>query len=296
MPPAKVYPRSNSVSININPIYIAGLTAVGATVVGLLFWFVLRILRKRAARKREENMGAAFLSVRGVVRDKNTAKKHSGGLYAIPNTTFSRSHVDSSIIIPEKALVRRIEPANGEAFIQHSESVVRTFSPRPFSLATMVSSSSPEPLAGNETYQVGGSALSVENGRNRFSVLSNHSQGNTTGGKRKVQQLFNPVMPDELLISTPGEQLTLIQSYDDGWCLVGRDNSIFGSTAKSLFKQNPMTENNIELGVVPAWCFIKPVKGLRVERPLRSSSLGISVQLQGPGFSSRDEVISWSNF
>jgi hypothetical protein len=48
------------------------------------------------------------------------------------------------------------------------------------------------------------------------------------------------------------------------------------------------------LGVVPAWCFLKPVKGLRAERPVRSTSLGITVQMDaGPA---RDSLVSWSNF
>jgi len=55
-------------------------------------------------------------------------------------------------------------------------------------------------------------------------------------------------------------------------------------------------ESEVELGVVPAWCFLKPVKGLRAERPVRSTSLGITVQMDGPSFSSRDEILSWSNF
>jgi len=112
---------------------------------------------------------------------------------------------------------------------------------------------------------------------------------------RKVRQIFDPVLPDELLTRV-GEQLTLVQSFDDGWCVVGRENSSLVHTAKSLFKPTPVPENNVELGVVPAWCFLKPVKGLRAERPVRSTSLGITVNLDAPSCSSRNDLLSWSNF
>jgi hypothetical protein len=114
--------------------------------------------------------------------------------------------------------------------------------------------------------------------------------------------LFDPVLPDELLISHVGERLTVVQSFDDGWCVVGRESSPIikaAVAAKSLFRSGAgaaAAEPDVELGVVPAWCFLKPVKGLRAERPVRGTSLGITVQLEGSGFSSRHEVPSWSNF
>ena len=201
--------------------------------------------------------------------------------------------------MPEKAILRRSEQVDDLGFTQQSESIPRHPSPKPFSFAMAVASSTSEERNNGRISRFRDSLLSTASGQNRFSVSSsgsNNTQDPTTGSKRKVRQLFNPVLPDELLISTPGEQLTVIQSFDDGWCLVGKDHSTFMSAPKSLFKQDTTSDSNIELGVVPAWCFIKPLKGLRVERPVRSSSLGITVQLQGPGFSSRDEIISWSNF
>ena len=55
----------------------------------------------------------------------------------------------------------------------------------------------------------------------------------------------------------------VVNSFDDGWCIVGRD---------SVFKSG-----EVELGAIPAWCFMKPVQGLRAERPMRTSSLGVTV-------------------
>jgi hypothetical protein len=225
------------------------------------------------------------------------------GLYAIPNANFSPSRVGVSITMPEKAILRRSEQVDELGFRQQSESMPRHPSPKPFSFAmaaASAASSTSEQRGDKRISRFRDSLLSTTSGQNRFSVSSsgsNSTQGPTTGIRRKVRQLFSPVLPDELLISSPGEQVTLIQSFDDGWCLVGKEHGTFLSAPKSLFRQQGTTsDNDIELGVVPAWCFIKPVKGLRVERPVRSSSLGVTVQLQGPGFSSRDEVISWSNF
>ena len=148
-------------------------------------------------------------------------------------------------------------------------------------------------VVSRESFQARSSFMSSHS---RFSVMSGTSTISTTSGTtRKVRQLFEPVLPDELLPSL-GEQLTVVQSFDDGWCVVGRANSTFIHTAKSLFKPSSEPDQNIELGVVPAWCFLKPVKGLRAERPIRSTSLGVTINMDGPANTSRNELVSWSNF
>jgi len=133
----------------------------------------------------------------------------------------------------------------------------------------------------------GASFLSAFTGNSRASVISSRRMSTAStassafeGHKRKVRQLFNPALPDELVLSL-GERVTVVQSYDDGWCVIGRD---------SLIKPG-----DVEMGTCPAWCFIKPTKGLRAERPIRTSSLGVTVTLDGPGVP-RDNIISWSNF
>jgi len=123
------------------------------------------------------------------------------------------------------------------------------------------------------------SFLSIGSRSNRFSMASTISSSSQSG-RRKVQQLFDPVLPDEFVVSL-GERLSVMQSFDDGWCVVGR--------------QAMLNKDEIELGAVPAWCFLKPVKGLRAERPMRIGSLGITVQLDAPN-PGRDQVMSWSNF
>lgn len=93
---------------------------------------------------------------------------------------------------------------------------------------------------------------------------------------RKVRQVFGTTLPDELMIRT-GERLAVVQTFDDGWCIVGRDSRT--------------RAGDIELGAVPAWVFIEPVEGVRPERLIRTSSLGVTVTLDAPG----GPCFSWSN-
>ncbi|CEL55068.1 hypothetical protein RSOLAG1IB_01076 [Rhizoctonia solani AG-1 IB] len=116
-----------------------------------------------------------------------------------------------------------------------------------------------------------------------------HSHGRTDSAAsgtsnvitRKVQTAFPPLLPDELVLAV-GEKVTLLQTFDDEWCVVGRDR--FGE---------------VEVGAVPAYIFTKLRAGEKMERPMRSTSLGVKVEMSsapGAAWSSRDEVISWSNF
>lgn len=240
-------------------------------------------------------------------------------LEGIQGYTFSRSQITSCIILPEKALTRTSRAAANDDIINYHRQTgtfPRPFAPAPpsFSLTPPRSSilnpnskrssfglSAPFPTFARHSF------ASSERSLSRFSVSSAASSSasslQATGHFRKVRQLFNPVLPDELLLTRVGERLTVVQSFDDGWCVVGRDGAVpkAASGPKSLFKSSTDSaagdaDPNVELGMVPAWCFLKPVKGLRAERPVRSTSLGITVQMDGPGFASREEVISWSNF
>lgn len=120
------------------------------------------------------------------------------------------------------------------------------------------------------------------------SVTSRHAQSPSApldGHPRTVKQLFVSVLPDELLLPSLGEKLTVVQTLDDGWCLVARRaprrRSVFGSTGDA-----------VELGIVPGWCFLSS-EG-RVERPSRSASLSVLVQITSDARS--DDTASWSNF
>ena len=61
-------PGSSDSSVS-NPIYIAGIIVAAVIALGGAIWLVVHWLRKRAAKKREEKMNGAFLSVKGLVRE-----------------------------------------------------------------------------------------------------------------------------------------------------------------------------------------------------------------------------------
>jgi len=268
MPPVQRSDSSSASTTIKAPIVIAGITIIILIFCGVFSWLGFRFYQKRAAAKRESRMGTSFLSVKGVVPDREK------GVHQLTNG-FSRHMIDSTVILPEKALLH----------------------PRPFTRTPASSTSTPSPgalLPNLNSWELPQSRNSFMSSKSyRFSSMSGLSTSSTSSGTtRKVRQKFEPVLPDELL-PLLGERLTVVQSFDDGWCVVGRESSTFVHTAKSLFKsQEPGA--NIEIGVVPAWCFLKPVKGLRAERPIRSSSLGVTVNMEGP--SSRNDMISWSNF
>jgi hypothetical protein len=95
-----------------------------------------------------------------------------------------------------------------------------------------------------------------------------------------VRQIFTPVLPDELRLTRLGERLTVIKSFDDGWCVVSRAiycPSYHRNTESAC--TSTLDAKSVELGTVPAWCFTKPVNGLRSERPIRRSSLGITTDV-----------------
>lgn len=183
--------------------------------------------------------------------------------------------------MPEKAVLRK--DATREEIIEYYSAEGGL--PRPFAPFALTPPKSPG--AGSNRPSSTGSFLSVMSGSFRNSGYSSRRASTAStmsvfdeGHKRKVRQLFNPTLPDELVINL-GERVTVVQSYDDGWCIVGRD---------SVFKPG-----DAELGAVPAWVFVKPVKGLKAERPIRTTSLGVTVTLDAPGLP-REDVISWSNF
>ncbi|KAF5367573.1 hypothetical protein D9758_003790 [Tetrapyrgos nigripes] len=261
-------------SSGFNPIYIAGIALAGAIGLG-----------------REDDRGASFLNVKGLVKEDEKLPDNSHGM-------FSRAQLNN-VVLPSKAITRSPEEEKKEIFEFHRQSgnfpaPFKPFAPSPNTETDKRSSGA------SWVRQSFMSGSFMSGSHNRFSVISassGFSSASAGGTTRKIKQTFTPVLPDELLVSL-GESLTVIQSFDDGWCVVGRENTALWAPQKSLFQssQSAAPEGNVEMGVVPAWAFMKPVKGLKAERPIRSSSLGITVQMQGSDFSSRDEIMSWSNF
>ncbi|KAJ3568481.1 hypothetical protein NP233_g5686 [Leucocoprinus birnbaumii] len=310
---------------SISAMYIIGFSIAGAIFLAIVLWLGVYLYRRRRARQRQSRMGAAFLSVRGLVKEDSFDEKYSPSQ---PNSpmNFNRSNMGSKVVLPTKALIKTSQEqlrAERDYIVAHHQTSNST--PKPFSFA-LQTSPSPRPTSSNERLSVARDSYSPASRMSRFSVFSTNSSYNesvisgTSGDAagrsiRKIRQTFSPVLPDELLVS-PGEQLMVLQSFDDGWCVVGRESGILMPQPKSLFGGSRASRaftptllfghggagvgtrsgGNVELGMVPAWCFLKPVKGLRAERPMRSSSLGVTVQMDGLGVVDRNDTISWSNF
>ncbi|KAJ4476205.1 hypothetical protein J3R30DRAFT_414275 [Lentinula aciculospora] len=290
---------STAENSSLSPIYIAGIALIGTIIMGTVAWLTVRQLRKRSRSKRENERGAAFLSVRGVVREGREKERPPKSTQYVKGT-FSRNQLTQSVVLPEKALVLPPTSAPAANIIEYHQQSGNFPRPsmvsQPFSFALNASTEGLLPQSDNRGSWI--SLMSASgSGRSRFSVISSTSSVDplpTTGTVRKIRQVFIPVLPDELLVVL-GEKLNVIQSFDDGWCVVGKKGGNTPVQTRSLFKQAEM-DNEVEIGLVPAWCFLKPVVGLKGDRPIRSSSLGITVQMEGPAFSSRDEIVSWSNF
>ncbi|OCH94432.1 hypothetical protein OBBRIDRAFT_722957 [Obba rivulosa] len=279
-----LYARSGSEGDQntLTPTIIVGIVLAAAVGFGAALWLAVRFLKKRSVQRREGNRQSAFLNVRGVVRDVEKQGLPSIVVApAVQGTTFSRTQLDASVIMPAKVVLR--PDATREEIIDHHSGQGNL--PRPFAPFSFAMSAPRQHLEPNGKVSRPASIASFASSF-RSSFLSSRpvstisSTSSLEQNKRSVRQTFNPVLPDELVISI-GERVAVVQSYDDGWCIVGRD---------SIFKPG-----EVELGAVPAWCFVKPVKGLKAERPMRSSSLGVTVNLDAPS-AAREEVISWSNF
>jgi hypothetical protein len=275
-------------SSKLTPTYIAGIVVISVLVLGLAIWLIVRQIRIRANRRRK---GVAFVSPGGPTKNGNEKD-----LPESVKGTFSRSHLTQSVVLPDKVLIRPSPSAPPAEIIDYHRESGNL--PRPFSFALNAGTEGPPRPQSNNNRGSWISFLSASgSGPSRFSVMSSSSTVDSTrssGTNRKIRQGFSPVLPDELLVSV-GEKLTVVQSFDDGWCVVARDGGNTFAQAKSLFKPAE-SQSNVEMGVVPEWCFLKPVVGLKGERPIRSTSLGITVQMERPGFSSREELMSWSNF
>ncbi|EKM78699.1 hypothetical protein AGABI1DRAFT_41417 [Agaricus bisporus var. burnettii JB137-S8] len=296
-----------SSNAGIPALYIIGFCVAGAGVLGIAIWLGIYLYRKKVTKKRHDRMGPAFLSVRGLVKEGEPHPEKNVSSSVQPPGSFSRNNINSQIILPSKTLDKISEETNDEErdkiMAYHRQS--NNF-PKPFSFAL----SNPNRSSGvGERLSVAGSfapssRFSVFSAASSYneSLASTDSKGNPGRSLRKVRQTFNPVLPDELVVIA-GEQLMILQSFDDGWCVVGRESvprpkPLFGGIRSSRIPTPTSSNgpgNDVELGMIPAWCFLKEVKGLRAERPVRSTSLGVTVQLEGQE-TQRNDFISWSNF
>ncbi|KAF8837257.1 hypothetical protein BDN67DRAFT_973182 [Paxillus ammoniavirescens] len=306
----RIFPRddsSNALS-STNYIYVAGFTIAGLVVLAVSLWVLIRYQRRRMSKKRCEERGAAFLHVRGVVRPMMTEVNPSST--SIPDA-FSRDGLTPSIVMPERTLARKpISPgSSGKVPIASQPGASPPSFPSPCPPpCPNTPSGSPRPRAMsilNPAHSQHDRSSSGFSGhyQPRFPP-GLHSRGSSASSTspsqaRPVRQLFEPVLVDELSITRSGEYLTLLHSFDDGWCLVVRDTS--HSSRSSFFRSSRLSgqmkssSEHIEVGLVPAWVFARPMKGVIVSRPVRSTSVN-ALQAAQDSAPSRDALISWSNF
>ena len=136
---------------------------------------------------------------------------------------FSREQMTESVILPEKAVIRTNSPGGDAKKEILDHYAAQGTLPRPFapfmgsadrlSVGPPAASSSSE-KANNR--QSTASWISIP--RNSFLAPSSHrssiasigsviSKSSSSADKRKIRQVFNPVLPDELVVSL-GENLT----------------------------------------------------------------------------------------
>ncbi|KAG1779205.1 hypothetical protein EV702DRAFT_1091061 [Suillus placidus] len=273
-------------------VYIVGFTLAGLLVAVSLMLLALKFFRHKLQAKRAEERGAAFLNVRGVVREMNE-----------PVSQFLSQ--STTVVFPQKVVVPRpaqIARPSRHDHVSSSEVLAACAAPlpRPRALSNL-----------NPSHPRHSRSSSISSGYSRLSpqlppgLRPSHSRESSRSSAspkaRSVRQFFQPVLADELPLSRVGEQLHVLQSFDDGWCLVVQNNSRRSRASLSIFNPSRLSTrvessaDNVQVGFVPAWVFIKPVKGLRVERPIRSSSAGL-LQAGVDAAELRDSVISWSNF
>ncbi|KAI0833295.1 hypothetical protein BC628DRAFT_1414117 [Trametes gibbosa] len=271
---------------NLSGIVIAGIVVAAVIGLGGAIWLTIRWFRQHSAEKRVQRRGSAFANFTGSEDEKGSPPSAS-----LPvKGTFSRALLTPGVVMPERAVLR--PGASRDEILEHY-SAAGTL-PRPFAPFAPKPSMDLDADAARGDVTSAGRPLSTASWvppgilagsrGSRMSVMSTASSVSVSAGttQKKVRQVFDPVLPDELVVSL-GQSLTIVQEFDDGWCIVGRD---------SMF--NP---GEVELGAVPAWCFHKAVKGLRGERPMRISSLGVTINIDAPPtFGERENVMSWSNF
>ncbi|PVG04251.1 hypothetical protein CPB86DRAFT_792962 [Serendipita vermifera] len=123
---------------------------------------------------------------------------------------------------------------------------------------------------------------------------------------KTVVRTFAPLLPDELVLR-PGEELAVLQEFDDGWCVVAREglgsngepappgldvddvsSPVVGGDASSATGSSSSSRKRVlEMGTCPCWVFEEnlPPEG-EFTRPMRSTSLSVTVSMrvpQGPG-------------
>ncbi|KZT02623.1 uncharacterized protein LAESUDRAFT_716819 [Laetiporus sulphureus 93-53] len=297
---AHVYSRATSPLISDHTQLAGALLAIVIAAGGAL-WLSIYYFRKSWAAKKERD-GLQLPALPEITINSHDAKP-------LRQKAVSRAQLTASVVMPDRAILVKDAPR-----VQMTEQAGPStpgpsdfLAPPAVRISRRVSVPSGPPSRSSTTRRVSTVSFSVPPGtgtgnssmrNSTYSTVSfsvppgtgtvNSSMRNSTystnssvsyfdeSHKRKVRQVFAAELPDELQLSL-GEQLVVVQTFNDGWCVVGRE-----SRTRS---------GDIELGVVPGCVFARFIEGVRVTRPPRSSSFGVSVTLDCPGGPS----FEWSN-
>jgi len=138
-----------------------------------------------------------------------------------------------------------------------------------------------------------------------YPAPSDGSNGDTR--MKTVIRAFTPLLPDELVLR-PGEELAVLQEFDDGWCVVAREGigSNGAPTPPGLDTDEPVSatlpaadgasttgssgsgrsrRRVLEMGTCPAWVFEEspaPNNAREYPRPMRNTSLSVTVSMKLP--------------
>ncbi|KAI9568288.1 hypothetical protein HD554DRAFT_795433 [Boletus coccyginus] len=270
--------------------YIAASLFAGVIIfIALLCLLCLsRSKRSRAYKKRN----TTSFRVRGVVRQTMTESNPS--LTSIPS--FSCNGPTTSIVLPKESVTRN-PYSNGlsdkAAILSQPTPSCSPYTPslHPLPPTRAISILNPvHPRHGRSSSGFSGYAkYSFPSGlSSRLSSASFVSSSRA----RRVHQPFESVLTDELALRC-GECLTVLRSFDDGWCVVARDTSRYSRASLATGMKND--GDNVDVGLVPTWVFTKPLEGNASVRPFRSTSLNALHSGHDPAFT-RNGILSWANF
>jgi hypothetical protein len=114
-------------------------------------------------------------------------------------------------------------------------------------------------------------------------------------------------LPDELVLR-PGEELAVLQEFDDGWCVVAREGlgpngaptppgldtdepvsgtlpAADGASTTGSSGSGRSRRRVLEMGTCPAWVFEEsppPNNAREYQRPMRNTSLSVTVSMKLP--------------
>ncbi|KAH7928227.1 hypothetical protein BV22DRAFT_1044751 [Leucogyrophana mollusca] len=269
--------------------YIIGFAIAGLLLSAIAFWITLRVYRRRVLAKRSVQLDGVFHSVSSLV-EVEKAKENHVSQNQTPYTSapiFSRANLTPSVVFPEKVVTRTPRspvPPISDFKEKSADSACSSQS----------SSITIPPQTRHHSRRSSGFSAYFDDCISSPPGLHDpppqqHFQSTTSQMHYvTVRQLFEPRLPDELSLTRLGDHLIILQSFDDGWCIVSR-----ATGRNSLMSPASGTPDAVELGLVPAWVFSKPINCRGVDRPVRSTSTN-ALHAYEPG--SRKTVISWSNY